>query len=280
MTMRNHPAHWPRLGLAAALSALLALPGCAWDQSPGASLASGLGLAVQSPEELAADAFNVSDPDARRRSVIAIANGPHGDKKPYLRLYRKLLTDPDPTVQAACARALGMHGKVKDAQKLATLLDSDNTFVQWEAAKALQRIHNPAVADALSDTVQNADDADVRMAAAHALGQYPQPAVVDTLVSALRDPNYGVVQQARKALRTLTGHDGPASATHWVSWVENHRDSLFQDQKRYTYQPYQGAPGWLDRAVFWQEPEPAQRSPRGLEVADQPDEPTTPADNG
>jgi HEAT repeat protein len=250
---------------------LLLLGGCSWDQSPSSTMAGWIGLGGQSSAELAADAFDLEDPDKRRRSIIAIANGPHGDKTPYRRLYRKLTTDPDPTVRAACARALGMHGHVPGATTLAELLDDESTFVRWEAAKALQRIHNPAVTQPLIDTLQEDDDADVRMAAAHALGQYAQPAVVDALITGLRDQNYGVVQQTRDSLRTLTGHPGPANAADWLRWVEAHRGELFAQQQRYTYQPYHGPPNWLDRATFWSESGPRQRIPRGMPDAESDD---------
>lgn len=249
--------------------AALMLGGCSLTQSPSETMADTLDLSGNSPAELAAAAFDVSDADKRRQSVMLIANGPHGHRTPYVRLYRKLLTDPDPTVQAACARALGMHGKVKDAVKLADLFDTGNTFVRWEAAKALQRIHNPAVADELIDVVQNDDDADVRIAAAKALGQYAEPAVFDALVGALQDQNYGVVQQARDSLRTLTGHQGPANPSHWLSWAEQHRGNLFADRRKYTYQPYDPPPSWVERAWFWQNqhtPEP--RTPLGYDVAE------------
>jgi HEAT repeat protein len=259
------PIRW-----ALALASLSALAGCSANQSPSAALAEGLGFGPsREPEKVAADAFNTNDPDKRRRSVAVIASGPAGDADPYVRMYRTLLTDPDPTVQAACARALGMHGKVEDALRLANLLDHENTFVRWEAAKALQRLHNPETADDLIDAVQEDSDADVRMAAADALGQYPQPAVFDALIGALRDTNYGVVQQARDALRTLTGHNGPANATVWLDWAENHRGQLFRNRETYTYQPYDEPPTWLDKAWFWREAEsPEPRPPRGLEVAE------------
>ena len=212
---------------------------------------------------------NVFDTDAldkRRQSVVRIATGPHGDAKPYLRVYRRFITDdPDPTVRAAAARALSLHGKVSDAPAIATLLEDNNAFVRWEAAKALQRIHNPEVIDELSAALRDDTDADVRMAAADALGQYAQRAVFDTLVGALRDPNHGVVQEARDALRTLTGHAGNTDPGAWMQWAEGQSDSLFAEQQTYTYRPYAAPPGWLE---FWRHESHAEpRRPVGLEVA-------------
>jgi len=258
------------LPLVLAAAMLWLPPGCAANQSPVAALAESVGLSSsESPEQVVADAFNIHDADKRRRAVALIASGPQGDAKPYIRLYRTLLTDPDPTVQAASARALGMHGAVADATRVADLLDHENTFVRWEAAKALQRIHSPEVVDPLIGTLQEDSDPDIRMAVAKALGQYPRPAVFDALVGALGDTNYGVVQQTSDALQTLTGHDGPANATAWLNWADGQRGSLFKNQQQYTYRPYNAPPSWLDRAWFWHEYErPEPRVPRGLEVAD------------
>jgi len=246
---------------------IVAVAGCSSDRGP-LGVVPTFGIGSPDAAELAADAFDETDPDQQRRAVMRLANSPDGDREPHLRVYRQLLTDSDPTVQAACARALGRHGQVEDAPRLTTLLDHENTFVRWEAAKALQRIHNPAVTDNLIDALQQDSDTDVRIAAAKALGQYPQPAVFDALVGALDGGNYSVSQQARDSLRTLTGHQGGVNPSTWLEWAKAHRGELFANQQRYTYRPYDRGPSWLERARFWaNDPRPPGRRPRGLDVA-------------
>jgi len=243
------------------------LAGCAGGEGgkPGNPLA-GLVGHTPTPSEAARDAFNVYDADLRRRSVNLLASSHFGHEAPYLRTYRLLAEDPDPTVRAAAYRAIGMHGEVEDIARLVEGLEDEAPFARWEAAKAMQRIHGREAIGPLVAAVTGDTDADVRMAAAVALGQYPTTSVFDALVGALNDPVFSVNHAARRSLSILTGEDHGYDAGAWITWAENRSGDLFGGAGTYTYQPYQEAPGFLERARFWRDREPpAPRRPRGLE---------------
>jgi hypothetical protein len=254
---------WVATGLLLALMVLAG--GCTANQ--GNPLASALdAVRPPSPGEAARDAFNVHDPDRRRRSISLLASSDFGGEEPYVRMYRMLVDDPDATVRAAAAHALGMHGDVEDGAVLARLLDDAMPAVRWEAAKALQRIHDPVAINALIRASRQDSDADVRMAAAAALGQYANPSVFQALVAALGDRSFGVVNAAHESLKTLTGYDFSTDGSLWLIFADRNVGNLFQHQQQYVYRPYDKPRTLLDRARFWRHHEPTQpRVPVGMD---------------
>ena len=224
------------------------------------------------PAQVAREAFNVYDADLRRRSVALLSSSHFGHEEPYVRLYRLLIDDQDPTVRAACAHALGIHGTTDDATVLISLLNDDTGFVRWEAAKALQKIHHTDAIRPLMDVLADDEDADVRLAAAQALGQYPTRPVFNALVGALTDRDFGVIQSASVSLAILTGQDLGTDGGFWLDFAADHPSSLFQQQRQYTYMPYQKPPGKLDKIKFWKKNETViPQSPVGLNTSDQND---------
>ena len=225
-----------------------------------------------SPSKVAREAFNVYDADLRARSVALLSSSDFGHEEPYVRMYRLLIDDQDPTVRAACAHALGMHGTAEDAPTLIGLLKDDTSFVRWEAAKALQKIHHTDAVRPLMDVMDDDEDADVRMAAAQALGQYAAKPVFDALVGALSDHNFGVVQAASESLAMLTGQDLGTDGGHWLDFASQNPGSLFQQQRQYTYMPYQKPQGKLDKIKFWKEDQTVSpKTPVGLNDVDSPE---------
>ncbi|MEX2671548.1 MAG: HEAT repeat domain-containing protein [Phycisphaeraceae bacterium] len=218
------------------------------------------------PGEVAREAFNVYDPDRRRRAVNTLASAPWGGEATYLRTYRLLVDDPDPTVRAACLRALARHGYPSDVSAITPYLRDRTSFVRWEAAMALERLHHPDAVDPLVATLREDEDADVRLAAARALGQYPQDRVFETLVGALNDRQYSVVRQAARSLRLLTGADIGDSNSAWLAWADEQGGNLFAKQEPFHYQEFIRPPGVLDHMQFWREyPVAEPRQPSGLE---------------
>lgn len=223
-------------------------------------------LMPPSPGEVARDAFNVYDPDQRRRSVNLLSNAPWGGEAPYLRTYRLLVDDPDPTVRAACIRALGKHGESRDVPLITPYLNANQpNFVRWESAVALQRLHNPAAVEPLLEALRLDEEHDVRATAAHALGQYAQARVFAALVGALSDDDYFVVNQSLASLRLLTGQSLGEDGAAWLDWADQN-DNLFAAQKPYRYPVYVKPPGFLDKIQFWKdEPVAASQQPAGLD---------------
>ncbi len=211
------------------------------------------GLTPTTPSEAARDAFNVYDPDKRRRSVALLSASEFGGQAPYVRMYRLLADDPDATVRAAALAALGRHGEPSDAPQITARLTDKANFVRWEAAQALQKIHNPETVPALLKAVGEDVDADVRAACAGALGQYAEARVVQGLIGALDDGDYSVVNASRQSLSTLTGYDFGNDASLWLIWAEKNQESLFTHQQKYTWQPYNKPKGMLDHVQFWED---------------------------
>jgi hypothetical protein len=230
------------------------------------------------PGEAARDAFNVYDPDARRRSVALISASQFADEGPYVRLYRLLLDDPDPTVRAACLAALGRNGSPSDGPAFVDHLRHEASFVRWESAKALQKVHYPAAIRPLINTMREDEDVDVRMAAAAALGQYRERFVFDALIGALNDRDFGVREAASQSLFTLTGQDLGVDSVAWLAWGEGKTpDVLFADAQPYKWQPYVQPRGIISRMQFWKKYEaPAPRPPAGIEANAQ----SSPGDEG
>ena len=220
-----------------------------------------------SPGEVAREAVDPGDPDARRRSVALLQAAPFGGAEPYVNLYRLLIDDPDPTVRAACIRALGLHGDPSDAPAIVRQLDHELPIVRWEAAKALQKLHHPDAVEPLIAHLANDVDDDVRLASARALGQYPQSQVIQALIGALRDRSYGVVHAARESLVTLTGQEQlGADSAEWLQWTDQNSESLFAQRQQYTWAPFHRPPNFLDHVQFWKDHDPkAPRPPRGLD---------------
>ena len=227
-------------------------------------------ISPPTPSQAARDAFNLNDPDLRRRSVALLAASNFGGEAPYLRMYRLLLDDPDPTVRAACIKAIGMHGTMQDVKLFTAHLDDEDRFVRWEAAKALQRFHDPSVSGELVRVLGNDEDPDVRMAAAYALGQYPQQSVFQALVGALDDRSYSVVQASGRSLQTLTGYDFGYDGSLWMMWSKKQSDKLFQHGQPYTWQPYVKPRGLINKMMFWAKPtEPQPQAPKAEDAQGQ-----------
>ncbi len=215
-------------------------------------------LMAPTPSQVARDAFNVHDPDLRRRSVLTLCASDFGGEPPYLRLYRLLLDDPDPTVRAACIHAIGTHGSAQDTQLLQQHLLDEDPLVRWEAAKALGKFHTPPAVTTLLKTLTDDHNPDVRLAAAEALGQYAQMRVYHGLVGALDDRSFGVVHAAQQSLYTLTGYDFGSDASLWMLWAKKQGDKVFQHQQPYAWKPYQPPATFMGKLIFWNPPQPPQ----------------------
>lgn len=253
-----------RWTLAMALIAASWLSGCG-SGTPGQNLNEWMGsILPPKPGDVARDAVNPYDPDLRRKSLQALGKAAWGGEEPYMRLYRMLVDDPDPTVRAAALAALGKHGTQEDIDRVLPYLeyDTDNKIVRWEAAKALQRLHREDAATPLTRSLADDEDADVRMACADALGQYHVRPVFQALVGALTDRDYGVVQQSRASLVTLTGQDFGDDGRAWLEWAKG-TDNLFANASTYYYPQFSRPRTTFEKIQFWKEaPQVNPQEPR------------------
>ncbi len=225
------------------------LSGCSSDQS---SMVDSLlkKFMPPSPAEVAQNAFNVDDPDLRRRSILLLANATWGGDEPYMKMYRLMINDPDPMVRSACLVAFSIHGTSNDVSCVLPYVEDESKAVRWEAVKTLQRLHHDDVVPVLTRALVNDPDSDVRMAAANALGQYRKPIVFETLIGALRDRDYGVVLEAEKSLITLTGQNLGTEGKPWLTWAKK-TDDVFSYARIYYYPEYERPKRLMDRVQFW-----------------------------
>src|SRR4051794_31685438 len=61
----------------------------------------------RTPEDAAANLFNVTSPDERRDAIAYLETKAYGHDAPYMRAYEVLTTDPHPMVRAQAMRAIG-----------------------------------------------------------------------------------------------------------------------------------------------------------------------------
>ncbi len=256
------------LGATLALAMVLVSTGCESSGEGGVLSGAFEGLMPPTPGEAARDAFNVYDPDKRRRSVALLSASEFGGEEPYVRMYRLLVDDPDATVRAAAIAALGLHGKPEDVAKINARLIDTTDFVRWESAQALQKLHEPSAVTPLLKALSDDTDADVRAASAYALGQYAEPRVVQALIGALDDLDFSVVTAAQQSLATLTGYDFGHDASLWLIWTEKHQTDLFAHQQKYTWQPFNKPKGWLGHVQFWEDGKRKEpQAPAGIDQA-------------
>lgn len=256
------------------LTGLVMLPGC----SSGSGDSFFPRTISPTPAQAARDAFNVYDPDLRRRSVILLATADWGGDPAFMRAYRLLVDDPDSTVRCAALRALGRHGDAQDIPRGVAYLRDANPYVRWEAALMLQRLHGDQAIAPLTKAMRDDDDGDVRAACAYALAQYLQPSVFQSLVGALNDDDFAVVWQAEHSLRRLTGENFADDGSAWLAWAEKHDQHLFNHHLHYTWMEYIRKPTVLDRMKFWKTRKKAvPQEPRGVVIAAVEDSPTGPA---
>jgi HEAT repeat protein len=67
-------------------------------------------------------------------------------------------------------------------------------------------------------------DPNVRFAAVRILGGIGDDDVIQALLSALRDKDFGIVKEAAKSLKRITGADFDTDYDKWKEWFEQNKD--------------------------------------------------------
>jgi len=126
-----------------------------------------------SGKQLAADMFDSSDADVRRRAVERIAARKSLRREPYLGACAIMVKDPDPTVRSAAIRALAAAGDATYIPNVAAALSSDtDPICRRDAAAALDLLVGDEAVDPLITAAGKDDDVGVRSASAYALRHY------------------------------------------------------------------------------------------------------------
>ncbi len=165
--------------------------------------------------ELAAQAFNLDDPDSRREAIVKLSSHDWGRQGTYLKAYALLTEDTDPLVRSAAVVALGRAGDPEHLPALVGALEDSDPRVRIDAAAALARVHGEAAVEPLRRHASQDANPDVRVRSVEALRHYPRRDVLDTLLAALVDPEFGVRHAARQSLGALTGEEAGYDPRRW-----------------------------------------------------------------
>jgi HEAT repeat protein len=172
------------------------------------------------PEEAAANLFNVTNPDERRDAIAYLETKPYGHQPPYMRAYEMLMTDSNPMVRAQVMRALGSSYQQEAVAHLVAGLEDPDPQVRRDAAIGLQFTFSSEAIGPLTRHATGDVDDDVRINAVRALQRADTPEGIRALISALEDKNAAVVFYAHQALGMLTHQDFKYDSDAWLAWYQ------------------------------------------------------------
>jgi HEAT repeat protein len=172
------------------------------------------------PEQAAANLFNVTSPDERRDAIAYLQTQKWGHDPPYMRAYELLTTDPHPMVRAQAMRALGTSYKESSGALLAKGLDDPDVQVRRDAAYGLITTWSAAAFPHLRDHVREDVDELVRGYCARALVHDPSSESIDALIKAISDSDAAVTEFAHNSLVAITGQDLSYDPKAWLTWYQ------------------------------------------------------------
>jgi HEAT repeat protein len=171
-----------------------------------------------SPEEAAANLFNVTNPDERRDAIAYLQTKPYGHEPPYMRAYETLTTDPHPLVRAQAMRALGTSHQQRAVPFLLKGLNDKEATVRRDAAIGLTNTYGGEATAPLTEHVRADVDEQVRINSARALRWANTQEGIRALIDALEDRDAAVVYSARQSLQAITHQDFGYDNRAWLTW--------------------------------------------------------------
>jgi HEAT repeat protein len=172
------------------------------------------------PEEAAANLFNVTNPDERRDAIAYLQTKPYGHEPPYMRAYEVLTTDPHPLVRAQAMRALGSSYQDRAAPFLIKGLSDRDPTVRRDAAIGLIYTFRGEAIGPVCEHVRGDVDEQVRINCARALRHANTPDSIRALIDALEDRDAAVVFSARESLQAATSQDFGYDSRAWLAWYQ------------------------------------------------------------
>lgn len=179
-----------------------------------------------------ADIDDLSSDDASVRRQAASRFGQHQEDEAIPHLIRRLIgdprqgipADPVPIVRAQCATALGQIGKLRKDVKYAlrfSLNNDPNTNVQHDVILAIKKLSFDDARPLLEEKLNHSSAKRVKFAAARALLDIGTESSLPVLIKSLKNTNYRVKKASLKALRTITGENGPMKPKWWENWLSS-----------------------------------------------------------
>jgi hypothetical protein len=226
------------------------------------------GVDDEAPEEIAAKAFDESDPDMRRTAIEQLSNKRWALRDPYLKRFAMLSQEKhekDPSVRAVAVRTLGRARNSKYKPQILLALADSAPVVRWDAAVVMQRWPDDEAVLRLQQLAIQDESVDVRAAAVTALQHYRTDSVYRTMLRALDDDEFTVRQAAHDALVAQTGMDKGYDPLNWVGDPDRlGQETLPEPTVRYRKRP------WWDWMKVTDETEAIQPAARQPAPASQP----------
>lgn len=173
----------------------------------------------KTPEEAAANLFNVTSPDERRDAVAYLETKPWGHGPAEMTVYETLVRDPHPMVRAQAMRALGTSYQAPAADYLVKGLDEkEDVQVRRDAAYGLITTWNDAAFGPLVKRMEDDPDALVRGYCARALAHARTADSIHALIDAMGDQDAAVTRYAHSSLVAATGQDMAYDTKAWLTW--------------------------------------------------------------
>ena len=228
------------------LAAMLPLGGCGKDPKTKTldyQIKRVFGVDSETPTEMAAGAFDETDPDVRRVAIEKLSHKKWALREPYLKRFATL-TNPkleeDPSVRAVAVRTLGKAGDTKYHPQIIAALDDPSSVVRWDAAKVLDNLPtDKAVTKLQWLAIRKSEPLDVRAAAAKALRHYRTDPVYKTLLRCLDDENFTVRMAAHESLVYMTGRDRGFLPEKWAQSPDQiGKETLPEPVIRYKKRPW------------------------------------------
>lgn len=190
-----------------------------------------------SRKEIALQALNPDDPDARRRATLEMSDHDWGLEDPYTRIYVLQTQDESPQVRSAAMTALGRTGDPNYIGDILEGLNDRDDQVRIDAATALDRVQGLEAIEPLKQHAANDSNYHVQCASIRALRHYRRTDVLDSIILLLDDPQFGVRYHARSVLQEMTGEDCGYDSDCW-------RATLAEKDDMFAPPPEPGKPWW------------------------------------
>lgn len=202
---------------------------------------------AKTPQQQMLVAVSAEDPDQRREAVIKIAKSKQHDADWAIRGYIAIaLFETDSQARCVAIRALARTRDPRAAETLIKILNyteyppqdvrPPEAVCRVDATLGLgDLVGAGAITDPERSTAQTIfaerlemdRDRNVRLNAARGLCHYQNREAVDALVAALKDEDFGVVNQCEQSLTVLTGQTFACSQTAWETWIDQNQANLF-----------------------------------------------------
>ena len=179
-------------------------------------------------------ALDSGNPDDRRKALLSLVNEPGAKSEQAFRALDVIArTDMSSSVRQAAVAVLGNYRDSRPVDTMLQLLHfreypktvrpADDPLI-WTtvnslnglAARGLVRADKQdALVETLAELQRSSRNHQVRVSATQTLGRFDTLAAKDALIEGLTNRDFGVVFEARVALRRLTGMDGGDDLAAW-----------------------------------------------------------------